>query len=424
MLGKRQILYIIVSDYPYGFGEPFLEDELAYISDKFTKVYIVIPESHRIDKSHVKFKVPANAEILEFNISITASDKLKSAIKWLSPAWVLEREFIRKHYKHPFSLLHLKLMLAYEAYAAKSADALEKHIYKKGYSLDEVSLYTYWFSNVSYALAKLKHKFPQLRAITRAHRWDCFYYVNPSDYLPFRPWMAKYLDGIYPISDAGSFYLKEKLAGLFDSKIITYRLGVDIQTQIPERSKKGGNLNVVSIAFISRVKRIDRIVEALSLMNNVNINWTHIGSAPKDDKQVEELASESLSSNVHVNYSFLGERSKQEVLSFLRSNQVDVLLCTSESEGIPVSMMEALAHGIPVISLNVGGISELVNDKYNGTLLPEHATVQDIAQALHEWAYLSEIEYQQFSRRAYESYLTYFSAQNNYTTFYAETLQA
>lgn len=424
MMGKRQILYIIVSDYPYGFGEPFLEDELAYISDKFTKVYIVIPEAQIIDKTHKKFKVPSNAEILEFGLSISATDKLKSAIKWFSPAWSLEREFISTHYEHRFSLLHLKLMLAYEAYASKFAQLLENHIRQKGYSFDELSLYTYWFSNVSYGLAKLKQKFPQLLAITRAHRWDCFYYVNPSDYLPFRPWMAKQLDGIYPISEAGSVYLRKKLSGYFDTKISTYRLGVDIQTQAPLRTKKENHLNIVSIAFISRVKRIDRIVEALGLIQNVDVNWTHIGNAPKGDNQIEEMAKKRLSKNNHIGYTFLGERSKQEVLDFLRSNQVDVLLCTSESEGIPVSMMEALAHGIPVISLDVGGISELVKDKHNGSLLPEQATEQDIAQTLHEWAHLSEIEYQEFSRRAYESYLTYFSAQNNYTTFYAETLQA
>ncbi len=423
MMGKRQILYVIVSDYPYGFGEPFLEDELAYISEKFEKVYLVIPESHNIDRSQKKFRVPPNAELLEFSISVTAGEKLRSALKWFSPPYTLEREFIRKHYKHPFSFLHLKLMLAYEAYATKFAEALETHILKMNHPLDEVTCYSYWFSNVSFSIAKLKQKFPQLRAITRAHRWDCFFYVNPADYLPFRPWMIKVLDGVYPISDAGTIYLRNKLAHLFNSKIHTYRLGVDIQSQIPERSKLEGHLNIVSIAFISRVKRIDRIIEALSLIENVNINWTHIGSAPSGDRQVEELADKCLGAKANINYSFLGERSKQEVIQFLRSNRVDVLLCTSESEGIPVSMMEALANGIPIISLNVGGISELVKDKQNGVLLPEHASMQDIAANLVNWAQFTEAEYQQYSQRAYQTYLMYFSAQKNYTTFYAETLQ-
>lgn len=40
----------------------------------------------------------------------------------------------------------------------------------------------------------------------------------------------------------------------------------------------------------------------------------------------------------------------------------------SDSEGIPVSIMEAMSFGIPVIARNVGGMSEIVNEE-NGLLL-------------------------------------------------------
>ena len=37
-------LVIIASEYPFGFGEPYLEGELAILSQYFTKVYVVIAE--------------------------------------------------------------------------------------------------------------------------------------------------------------------------------------------------------------------------------------------------------------------------------------------------------------------------------------------------------------------------------------------
>jgi glycosyltransferase involved in cell wall biosynthesis len=48
--------------------------------------------------------------------------------------------------------------------------------------------------------------------------------------------------------------------------------------------------------------------------------------------------------------------------------EVDVLVITSEVEGIPLVVMEALSLGIPVISTNVGGLSEILEDKKSGIL--------------------------------------------------------
>lgn len=113
-----------------------------------------------------------------------------------------------------------------------------------------------------------------------------------------------------------------------------------------------------------------------------------------------------------------------QVYEHLRSNSSDVLLCTSESEGIPVSMMEALGFGLPVISVNVGGIAELVIDGKNGELMKADATASEIATVLEKWARLNENEFELLSSKAYSSYLQYFSASNNYSLFFSEVLNA
>ncbi len=60
--------------------------------------------------------------------------------------------------------------------------------------------------------------------------------------------------------------------------------------------------------------------------------------------------------------------SNDKILDVYEQFDVDFFINLSDSEWIPVTIMEAMPMGIPVIDRNVGGISEIVN-KSNGLLL-------------------------------------------------------
>jgi glycosyltransferase involved in cell wall biosynthesis len=69
----------------------------------------------------------------------------------------------------------------------------------------------------------------------------------------------------------------------------------------------------------------------------------------------------------------------------------DVFILSSKREGFPMSILEAMAAGLPVIATNVGGIPEVIKDGENGILVPPQDKVS-LANAIcrvlddHEFA--------------------------------------
>ena len=63
---------------------------------------------------------------------------------------------------------------------------------------------------------------------------------------------------------------------------------------------------------------------------------------------------------------------------------MDLLINLSSSEGIPVSMMEAISFGIPVFANDVGGISEIVQPE-TGELIPDKLSAKEIASRLDQF---------------------------------------
>ena len=66
---------------------------------------------------------------------------------------------------------------------------------------------------------------------------------------------------------------------------------------------------------------------------------------------------------------------------FYRNNPVDLFANVSESEGTPVSIMEAISCGMPVLATAVGGNPEIVSEQ-NGKLLSPNPTPDEIAASI------------------------------------------
>lgn len=92
------------------------------------------------------------------------------------------------------------------------------------------------------------------------------------------------------------------------------------------------------------------------------LRYLIVGDGPQRESIEREITSLGLRDTV----SMLGTR--RDVNAMLSAS--DIFLLTSVSEGIPVTILEAMAAGVPVVATEVGGVPELVDDGVTGFLAP------------------------------------------------------
>lgn len=148
----------------------------------------------------------------------------------------------------------------------------------------------------------------------------------------------------------------EELVGV--SPVVIYN---PTRLQTPVRQ---GN-DPVRFLFMGRIGQRKGVFDLIEAARH--IDFTHARIHIYGDGEVEKardlVMSYRLSQHVHVHGWISGEE-KDDVF---RSCQVLVL--PSYNEGLPISVLEALAYGMPVIATPVGGIPDAVQDGWNGILV-------------------------------------------------------
>ncbi len=87
---------------------------------------------------------------------------------------------------------------------------------------------------------------------------------------------------------------------------------------------------------------------------------------PEKDKSFEECVNYAKENKLPVK--FTGRLSKSKWITL--SREYDIFLNTTNVDNTPVSLIEAMALGLPIVSTNVGGIPYLLQDKKTGLLVP------------------------------------------------------
>lgn len=148
------------------------------------------------------------------------------------------------------------------------------------------------------------------------------------------------------------------------------RCGVDV----PEvkRSAQRGELRLLGIARLVPKKGFDTLLESLreAAGEGVSFRCTIAGEGPEDSRLRQLAEDPALAGRI----SFVGAVNHSQVSALLREADVFVLPCRvvsdGDRDGIPVSVMEAMAAGVCVVTGDLPAIRELVEDGVSGLLVP------------------------------------------------------
>lgn len=421
MLNEKR-LYIVVSDYPYGNGEPFLEDELIALSKRFEKITLIVTNPVSLSDRIPKFPIPENIEFQYYLSDNNLKSRIKALYFAITTPYVLDEiNILKKKYKLKLTFSSLRLIFSYLIHGLQFLHFLQQLINKDNCHKGAYYFYSYWCTYFTFSLALLKKENKEIKTFTRVHGWDLYMFRHKPAYLPFRNLIFSYLDRIFTISENGRNYLLATIPEINGAKIKTNYLGTPVNALKVQPSERK-NLFIITLSFISKVKRLELVAESISLINNFDIEWHHLGGYIDNTVLIEQDAKKLLAHKKNVRYQFHGTLSKSEIFEFIKSHPVNLLINTSWSEGLPVSIMEAMSFGIPVIATNVGGSNEIVQDSKNGFLLSGNPSVTDVKDAIERIYSLTDFEYKTLCTNAFNTWNNKFNSNNNNAIFITELL--
>jgi len=413
----NKTLIIIANSYPYGNDESFLEGEIKHLSKLFGKIYVVLPnKSKEIFETKPRFEVPANVYILPLNNKYTLLNKLIATLYAFSEGFRKAIKVARERDGLKFSWALAKIILAYLAKDLGFRFLLLKELKVRNLDFSKMAIYSYWMNEYTYSLIRIKKKHPEIKVFSRAHGWDVYYERHDIPYLPFREVILPALDGVFPVSQNATRYLLKKSLNE-NSKIETCYLGVG-KSELNQFDFTPGKITILSLAFLSPVKNIEDLVRTLDLIpDDIEITWYHIGGGGKYAESIYSLAQDKLGNKRNISYTFLGTKDRYEIDEFIASHSIDLLINTSHFEGIPVSMMEALSFGIPVVGPDVGGVSELIDNGKNGFLLQGRSNPEELKNILINYSGLSLEEILNLRKSSISTWNKKFNEDINYKEF-------
>ena len=134
-----------------------------------------------------------------------------------------------------------------------------------------------------------------------------------------------------------------------------------VATDVPVSDNKGAVRRLGAVGRLVNAKDFGTLIEAVRILRDrgYDVSLDIAGEGPERERLQAHISRLDLNSRVRL-------AGLQPAGQFL--DEIDMFVMSSRREGVPVSLLEAMARGLPVVATGVGGIPEVVEDGVHGLL--------------------------------------------------------
>ncbi|MGD0898080.1 MAG: glycosyltransferase family 4 protein [Thermoguttaceae bacterium] len=353
---RPRLLYVTAM-FPFGVGEPFFIPEVEELTRRGWDVRIV-PRSPAGPVMHHDAQELADLSLCQPIVS-----------------WRILAAAVAELLRNPIAALRALGLLLH----SNSLRVLRKNlaVYPKGLWLGRVArswradhIHAHWISTTA-TMAMVASIVSRIPWSCTAHRGD----IADNNLLPVKASRAAF---VRFISMSGRKMAESLGVRLPAPRAPVIHLGVRPPASLPAGERPDGPMVVFCLANLRPVKGLKYLIEAMAILKGRLVPCLlAIGGVGHLETELRAMVSRlSLEDRVQ----FLGFTSHDKVLGLYEAKKIDLVVLPSVDlgndlhEGIPVSLMEAMAHGIPVVSTTTGGIPELLHDGAGILVPPQDAT--------------------------------------------------
>lgn len=180
------------------------------------------------------------------------------------------------------------------------------------------------------------------------------------------------------VSEFNRQFLLDHYPGISENKIVVRRIGIEVQETCVPLTPVGESDPFVLLAVgrLHAVKDHAFLVRACGILKHRGMRLLCLIAGEGAERAGIERLIDDL--GLHGEVKLLGHLSRDQLDGCYAA--ADLVALTSRSEGIPLSLMEAMARGKPVLAPAITGIPELVRDGKTGFLYPPGSRDEFVAR--------------------------------------------
>jgi glycosyltransferase involved in cell wall biosynthesis len=236
---------------------------------------------------------------------------------------------------------------------------------------------------------------------------------------PFIGWLWRDADALVAVSNGLRSYAQETTP---DLPIQVIPNAIDLSVFTPALQQEvDGPVRLLYVGRFNVFKNVETLIEAVAKLSQMNVGefeLTLVGEG-EQRQMLERMVSDlGLTRRVH----FAGWVARDRIADYYR--HADIFITATSWEGMPNTVLEAMACGLPIVGTQVSGLHELVRDGVNGYLAP----VKDANALAEAVALLIENGYERRrmgrqSRKLVEREFAWEFIAEQYAAIYRQVLQ-